>query len=141
MNDRRMHGGQEPDGQPPLPEDVRAALPQSELSWGYKRDQPGERCFLHINNVPRTVQYELLTDTHYVSPAHMEACLRKAPTYRSECGKRRQGVGVLGGAGPLVVGGGAFESGLVDTPISSRHECAEEGLAIINPRPTLTPSA
>ena len=77
VNDRRMHDRQEPEGPPPPPGDVRAALPQSALSWGYEKDQPGERCFLHINNVPGTVQCELLADTHYVSPADMEACLRE----------------------------------------------------------------
>jgi Condensation domain len=76
VNDRRMQSRQEPGGRPPEPGQVRAALPRSALSWGYKQDHPGENCYLHINNVPDTVRYELGADTRYVSPADMEACLR-----------------------------------------------------------------
>jgi hypothetical protein len=76
FNDRRMRNRQEPGGRPPRPGQVRDALPRSVLSWGYKQDHPGEDCFLLINSVPGTVQYELAVDTRLVSPADMEACLR-----------------------------------------------------------------
>jgi hypothetical protein len=80
VNDRRLLTRQEPDGQPPEPEQIRAALLRSALTWRYKKDQPGETCFLHINNVPDTMQYELHADTHCLSPADMEACLRELET-------------------------------------------------------------
>jgi hypothetical protein len=46
------------------------------LTWGYQNDDPGEKCYLHINGVPDSIQFELLADTHYLSPANMEALLR-----------------------------------------------------------------
>ena len=76
VNDRRMQSRQEPAGQAPTADDVRAALPRSVLTWGRQRDVPGEKCYLHLNNVPDTVNYELLADTHYLAPADMEAILR-----------------------------------------------------------------
>jgi hypothetical protein len=78
VNDRRMQSRQEPASQPPGPREVEAARQQSLLTWGYQKDEPGEQCFLHINNVPGTLQYELLADTHFLSPAGMEAALRGA---------------------------------------------------------------
>ncbi len=76
LNDRRMQSRQEPGGQPQDPADVRAALPKSALTWGDRTDDPGERCYLHINDVPGIIQYELLADTRYVPPADIQAILR-----------------------------------------------------------------
>jgi len=75
VNDRRMQHRQEPGDQPPGPAQVLAARP-STLIKGYQNDDGGERCYLHINNEPDTIQYELLADTHYLSPANIEAFLR-----------------------------------------------------------------
>ena len=75
VNDRRFQG-QPAAGQPPGPADVRAALSRSTLTWGYQQDRPSERFFFHINDVPGTLSYEMCVDTHYVSPADLEACLR-----------------------------------------------------------------
>jgi hypothetical protein len=75
VNDRRMQHGQEPGDQPPGPAQVLAARP-STLIKGYQNDDGGERCYLHINNEPDTIHYELLADTHYLSPANIEAFLR-----------------------------------------------------------------
>jgi hypothetical protein len=71
-------GAGSPAGEPGCPpaERRRAALPRSVLTWGRQRDVPGEKCYLHLNNVPDTVNYELLADTCYLSPADMEAILR-----------------------------------------------------------------
>jgi hypothetical protein len=76
VNDRRLQSAQEPGDQPPGPAEGRAAVPQSKLTWGYQNDNPGERCYLHLNNVPGMVQYELLADTRYLPPGDMEAFLR-----------------------------------------------------------------
>jgi hypothetical protein len=77
VNDRRMQYRREPGDQPPDPPQVRAARPFSALTWGYQTDDPGEKCYLHINGVPDSIQFELLADTHYLSPATMEAFLRE----------------------------------------------------------------
>jgi hypothetical protein len=76
VNDRRMQSRQEPTSQLPSAAQLRAALRRSTLTWGYQMDRPSEKCFLHINNVPGTVCYELRADTHALSPGDMEACLR-----------------------------------------------------------------
>jgi Condensation domain len=76
LNDRRLLTGKEPMSEPPEAQDVRAALPRSRLTWGYQQDRPSERLFIHFNAVPGTLNYEICADTHYVSPADMETCLR-----------------------------------------------------------------
>ena len=76
VNDRRMQSRKEPDTRPPETADLRAALPQSALTWGYRTDDERERCYLHINNVPGTIQFELLGDTQCVSRSDIEALLR-----------------------------------------------------------------
>jgi hypothetical protein len=75
VNDRRMQHRQEPGDRPPGPAQVLAARP-STLIKGPQNDDGGETCYLHINNEPDTIQYELLADTHYLSPANIEAFLR-----------------------------------------------------------------
>jgi hypothetical protein len=75
VNDRRMQHRQEPGEQPPGPAQVLAARP-SAFTKGYENQDGGERCYLHINNAPDTIQYELLADTHDLSPASMESFLR-----------------------------------------------------------------
>src|SRR5450755_571449 len=76
MNDRRNDSRAEPvDGQLPVADDVRAALARSALTWGWRRHRPSDKCFLSLNNVPGTLYFDLYADTHYLSPADMEACL------------------------------------------------------------------
>jgi hypothetical protein len=77
VNDRRMQSRPEPGRQVPGPDEARAALPLSALTWGFQKDLPNERCYLHVNNVPDTVNYELRVDTGYVPPADMAAFLRE----------------------------------------------------------------
>jgi hypothetical protein len=75
VNDRRRQYRQEPGERLPSPAEVLAARP-STLTEGYENQDGGERCYLHINNAPETIQYELLADTHVLSPANIEAFLR-----------------------------------------------------------------
>jgi Condensation domain len=76
VNDRRMEHRQEPGEQPPGPAEVLAARP-STLFTGYQNNEDsGERCYLHINDEPDTIRYELLADTRDLSPANIEAFLR-----------------------------------------------------------------
>ncbi|HEV2373010.1 MAG TPA: condensation domain-containing protein [Streptosporangiaceae bacterium] len=76
VNDRRLVNREEPDGHPPAIDDVREALPHSVMSWGPPLTEPNGSCFLHINDVPGTMNCQLFADTRYMSPAHMEAYLR-----------------------------------------------------------------
>lgn len=76
VNDRRLASRREPGGALPGPDEIRAALPASTLTWGFRHELPNERCYLNIDNVPDTVHCELRADTAYVPPADMEALLR-----------------------------------------------------------------
>jgi hypothetical protein len=73
-NDRRV---QRDDQTRPAPtaEQVRAAG-RTTLRHVPPVNQTGERFFLHINNVPATVDIRLRVDTRHVSPANAEAVLR-----------------------------------------------------------------
>jgi hypothetical protein len=76
FNDRRMTTRQETAGPVPAEAELRAALPLSVLDWGYRMDRPSERFFLHVNDAPGRIACEVCFDTHCVSPADAEACLR-----------------------------------------------------------------
>jgi hypothetical protein len=79
VNDRRVLMG-EPDGELPTAAQVREALERSELTWGWRKDIPGNRMFLHVMGVPDTADFSLSADTRYVSPAGMEAFVRELET-------------------------------------------------------------
>ncbi len=98
VNDRRALAGQVDAGRPPTASDLRAAL-LSRLTWGYQRDRPSQRLFLHLNGVPEA-NYELCADTHFVSPTDMEECLRQmeSVTVSAALGGAALGSGALTGA-------------------------------------------
>jgi len=74
LNDaRRPHRREEP--APVLTEAaLRAARAATQVRWVYRRDQPNERMFLHINDVPDRIDLVLCGDTWHISPADLEAC-------------------------------------------------------------------
>jgi hypothetical protein len=76
VNDRRVRHRPGTGDPVPTEEELRAALPRSELRWGYRRDQPDAKLFMFVNDEPDTVNCELCVDTHYMSPTDCEACLR-----------------------------------------------------------------
>ncbi len=75
VNDRRVLHRPEMGDPVPTEQELRAALPRSKLRWGYRRDQPDAKLFFFVNDVPDTGSYELCVDTHFMSPADLEACL------------------------------------------------------------------
>lgn len=88
VNDRRLRSREEPGDDLPRPGQIEAALPRAELSVRRQTDKPGERCFLHINNVPGTVHYELLADTRYLPPERTEELLRGMESVLAEAALR-----------------------------------------------------
>ena len=76
FNDRRRSLAQGPMGDLPTEEQVRAALPLSTFRQVAQRPEDASTCYLHINSVPDTLDYELKVDTYSVSPAQQEAILR-----------------------------------------------------------------
>lgn len=76
FNDRRLGTREVTEAPPPSdPAEVTDALGRSRLRWE-SQDKPVERLFATINDGEDTLDYELFADTHHVSPADMEACVR-----------------------------------------------------------------
>jgi Condensation domain len=73
FNDRRIRD-RDPSDTPDA--DPRPLLPLTELRWARKIDSFAHRLFLHINDVPDTLNIALLADTHQLSPADVMACAR-----------------------------------------------------------------
>jgi hypothetical protein len=76
FNPRRFRLAEPPPQPPPTPDELRAALPGSELHWGAPGDLPVERFFVNLDDLPDSVHMELCVDTRYVSPTGMEAFVR-----------------------------------------------------------------
>ncbi len=76
FNDRRMLGAEDAVRPVPTEEEVLAALPRSALRWLQPWDTAVNKLFISVNPVPDTVDLEMWADTHYVSPADLEALLR-----------------------------------------------------------------
>jgi condensation domain-containing protein len=65
-------------GEPPTGAEIRAALARTELWCELQQDHdPHAPLFLHINNVPETIDVSLLTDTHRIAPGDAETLLRE----------------------------------------------------------------
>jgi len=76
VNDRRLFGRGEAPGEPATWEQVREALPRTTFNWTRRREDPFERLFLHLEDADQAVGLTICGDTHFVSPADMEACVR-----------------------------------------------------------------
>lgn len=71
FNDRRiLHRA------PAEPADPRPLLPLTTLRWTRRIDSFGQRLFLHVNDVPDTLNFALLADTHCLAPADILTCAR-----------------------------------------------------------------
>jgi hypothetical protein len=77
LNDRRMQSL--PEGTEPAPSagQLHAALGRSTLRWDEPTDQSDEPFMASIEDVPGTVACTVSFDTHYISPARVEAFLRE----------------------------------------------------------------
>lgn len=75
FNDRRVRHRA-----PAEPADPRPLLPLTTLRWARKIDSFGHRLFLHVNDVPDTLNFALLADTHCLSPADVLTCARTMET-------------------------------------------------------------
>jgi hypothetical protein len=76
FNDRRLAGQPAPGGAVPTRDQVHAALPDTTYRCELQQDAPLERLFVSVDDAPDAVDLTVLTDTHYLSPADLEACLR-----------------------------------------------------------------
>jgi Condensation domain len=75
-NDRRLDVPREAASSLPDPQELRAALPRTTLSWTDQSDEPTDSCHIHIRDSADSITVLVGFDTHYVSPADLEAVLR-----------------------------------------------------------------
>jgi hypothetical protein len=80
FNDRRRSMAQGPVGPVPTEAEVLAAVPHSTFEWGKTFSEKNATCYLHVNSVAGTVEYEMRVDTHRISPAQLEGMLRGMET-------------------------------------------------------------
>jgi hypothetical protein len=73
VNDRRPFGGAGTRGPAPEPDQIRAALPATTFVPVRQQDDPWERLFVHIENVPGTMELTVHGDTRYLAPRDIEA--------------------------------------------------------------------
>lgn len=76
-SDRGVALRQEDTGPIPTPDDVRAALPRTELRWRRRKDQPNDKLFLHIGDTPQTIDLMLAADTMYLPPEDLTRLARE----------------------------------------------------------------
>jgi hypothetical protein len=80
-NDRRMAHREIPAGPPAAPEVLAAALSRTSFEWRLRQDREAyERFFLHVEDAPDAIGMSVVIDTHQVSPADAEGCLRGMET-------------------------------------------------------------
>jgi hypothetical protein len=75
-NDRRLGSREMPAGPVPGQTAVETARGETTLVWTDKRDQPFERLFVHIDDIPDTVRITIFFDTAFLSPQEAEDLLR-----------------------------------------------------------------
>lgn len=105
FNDRRFGRPDGMLGPPPTPEQLRAALPRSTFHWERKENEPFERLFLHVFYAPDEVELMICADTHYLSPAGMQACVRQMEAIAVASALEPDVAGVTGAALPAAAGG------------------------------------
>lgn len=80
LNDRRLgtlHEGPASGRTTPTAADVRAVLSGTTLRCLRQCDEPTENLFLHVTDVPDTVDITAQIDTHHIAPSDLEALLRE----------------------------------------------------------------
>jgi hypothetical protein len=76
FSDRRSAAALSRTGPVPTPDDVRDALPHTTMRWVSEQDAPLEALMFYVEDAVDTLRYTVFVDTHFLSPAEMEACLR-----------------------------------------------------------------
>jgi hypothetical protein len=75
INDRRRPDRDTPLDRPPTAAQINAAAGTGELRWDFTTDLPSDNFFVHVNNVPDTLDYAICSDTHHFALDDLIACL------------------------------------------------------------------
>jgi hypothetical protein len=76
FNDRRAQVGLPDPDRIPTTAEVCAAVARSTLRWERRLDRFDHALFIHVNDVPETIDFLICADTHRVAPADMELLVR-----------------------------------------------------------------
>lgn len=74
-NDRRSDSRDEIAGPAPTPEQLRDARSLTTFDWVHKQDMPIDRLYIHVDEVPGTIQFTVDIDTEFFSPEDAEALM------------------------------------------------------------------
>jgi hypothetical protein len=80
VNDRRRPNLDRPLEHPPTAAEITAAVDAGELRWDFTTDRPSHHFYVHINNMPDTLDYTICADTHHLSVDEIVECLRGVET-------------------------------------------------------------
>ncbi|HEY3607018.1 MAG TPA: condensation domain-containing protein [Pseudonocardiaceae bacterium] len=75
INDRRQPAADTPMDRPPTAAEINAAVGTGELRWDFTTDLPSDNFFVHINNLPDTLDYAICSDTHHFAVDDLITCL------------------------------------------------------------------
>jgi hypothetical protein len=76
FNDRRRAFARPRTGPAPTKDELAAALATSTFRWSRQSDIPDATSSLLVNNVPDIIEFTMTGDTHALSPADTQNCLR-----------------------------------------------------------------
>jgi len=77
FNDRRRAMAEMPQGPLPTIEDITEALPHSRWKWAVRKASPDVKAYLNVNGKADTLNYDLLVDTHALSPMEQLSVMRE----------------------------------------------------------------
>jgi hypothetical protein len=75
LNDRSTYRPS-PDAPLPAAQDLRARQAETTFTWIVREDTQIERLFVHVDDGPDGLRFEIRIDTHYISPAATESFAR-----------------------------------------------------------------
>lgn len=89
----------------PAAQDLRALRARTTFTWIAREDTQTERLFVHVDDAPDGLRFEIRIDTHYISPAATEAFARAMEAAAIEAAAAWEGAagGPAAAAASLVV--------------------------------------
>ncbi|HVV18111.1 MAG TPA: condensation domain-containing protein [Pseudonocardiaceae bacterium] len=79
-NDRRTGGRDVPDGPPPTPAEIRAAVPLGSHAWEYEPDMSTRKLYLNVDDPGGAIDWVMSVDTRYFDESDTLAIVRGMET-------------------------------------------------------------
>jgi hypothetical protein len=106
LNDRSTYRPS-PDAPRPAAQDLRALRAETGFTWIAREDIQTERFFVHVDDAPDGLFFEIRADTHYISPAATESFARAMEAAAIEAASAAPAQGGPGAAGSPVAAAAA----------------------------------